>query len=281
MTVRMQQRRGTAAQWTSANPVLADGEIGVETDTLRAKIGNGSTAWTALTYFTLENGSVDTAKLVNDAVTADKIAANAVGASELADNAVTPAKLATSGRFTFPTGAANGYGFTSGASHLSGTGSPEGVVTAAPGSTWLQTDSTTDVKGWIRWIKATGTGNTGWVAGPEADTGLRDMRLAPMSNGWVTTGGDFRLRRIGNLVYFSAAWDAVSATSDSACTLPNGFRPQNVTHYGVAHFTATAASSRLLEITTSGLVKIYNRGAGMHFLQATLVTADAWPATLP
>jgi hypothetical protein len=36
---------------------------------------------------------------------------------------------------------------TNGAVHLSGTGSPEGAVTAAPGSTWLQTDATTDVKG--------------------------------------------------------------------------------------------------------------------------------------
>ena len=47
----MQQRRGTAAQWTAANPVLAAGEIGFETDTSKFKMGNGSSAWTALTYF--------------------------------------------------------------------------------------------------------------------------------------------------------------------------------------------------------------------------------------
>jgi hypothetical protein len=38
-------RRGTAAQWTSANPVLAAGEIGIETDTQRSKYGDGTTAW--------------------------------------------------------------------------------------------------------------------------------------------------------------------------------------------------------------------------------------------
>ena len=54
---------------------------------------------------------------------------------------------------------------------LSGTGTPEGVVIAAPGSTWLQTDASNDVKGWIKWMKATGTGSTGWVAGPEAGEG--------------------------------------------------------------------------------------------------------------
>ena len=51
MATRMQQRRGTAAQWTAANPVLAAGEIGFETDTNKFKMGNGTSAWTALIYF--------------------------------------------------------------------------------------------------------------------------------------------------------------------------------------------------------------------------------------
>ena len=51
MATRMQQRRGTAAQWTAANPILAAGEIGFETDTSKFKMGNGSSAWSALTYF--------------------------------------------------------------------------------------------------------------------------------------------------------------------------------------------------------------------------------------
>jgi citrate lyase gamma subunit len=51
MATRMQQRRGTAAQWTAANPILAAGEIGFETDNNRFKIGNGATAWSALDYF--------------------------------------------------------------------------------------------------------------------------------------------------------------------------------------------------------------------------------------
>jgi hypothetical protein len=50
MTARMQQRRDTAANWTSANPTLAAGEIGIETDTQKMKVGTGSTAWTSLAY---------------------------------------------------------------------------------------------------------------------------------------------------------------------------------------------------------------------------------------
>lgn len=49
---QLQQRRGTAASWTSTNPTLAAGEIGFETDTGKFKIGNGSTAWASLSYNT-------------------------------------------------------------------------------------------------------------------------------------------------------------------------------------------------------------------------------------
>lgn len=50
MAVQIQMRNGTASQWTTANPTLAVGEIGVETDTGKFKVGNGSTAWSSLTY---------------------------------------------------------------------------------------------------------------------------------------------------------------------------------------------------------------------------------------
>jgi hypothetical protein len=51
MATRMQQRRGSAAQWTAANPVLAAGEIGFETDTSKFKMGNGTSTWSQLVYF--------------------------------------------------------------------------------------------------------------------------------------------------------------------------------------------------------------------------------------
>jgi len=51
MATRMQQRRGTAAQWTTANPILAAGEIGFETDNNKFKIGDGVNHWADLSYF--------------------------------------------------------------------------------------------------------------------------------------------------------------------------------------------------------------------------------------
>lgn len=50
MATRIQFRRDTAANWTSANPTLAQGEFGLETDTDNFKIGDGTTAWNSLGY---------------------------------------------------------------------------------------------------------------------------------------------------------------------------------------------------------------------------------------
>ena len=51
MATRIQLRRGTATQWTTANTVLEAGEIGWESNTNKFKIGDGTTEWDDLTYF--------------------------------------------------------------------------------------------------------------------------------------------------------------------------------------------------------------------------------------
>lgn len=43
-------RRGTTAQWSSDNPVLASGEWGLDTTLGKVKIGDGATAWTSLQF---------------------------------------------------------------------------------------------------------------------------------------------------------------------------------------------------------------------------------------
>jgi hypothetical protein len=67
-TVRIQVRRGTASQWTSVNPILAAGELGVESDTNLFKFGNGSSTWTALSY--ANNSDVAIGEISQDAVNA-------------------------------------------------------------------------------------------------------------------------------------------------------------------------------------------------------------------
>jgi len=50
MAVKIQFRRGTASEWTSANPILSQGEAGYEFDTGRFKVGNGLSTWNSLPY---------------------------------------------------------------------------------------------------------------------------------------------------------------------------------------------------------------------------------------
>jgi hypothetical protein len=50
MTTRIKLRRDTAANWTTEDPILAEGEPGLETDTGRIKYGDGTTAWVSLDY---------------------------------------------------------------------------------------------------------------------------------------------------------------------------------------------------------------------------------------
>ena len=98
MAVQIQFRRDTAAAWTAANPTLAAGELGLETDTSYYKIGNGSTAWTSLAYGTIAgvpaSNSITTAMLQNSAVTATKLASDAVTTAKILDSNVTTAKIA-------------------------------------------------------------------------------------------------------------------------------------------------------------------------------------------
>jgi hypothetical protein len=61
MAVRIQFRRGTAAEWASANPTLAAGELGYETDTTKFKLGDGTTDWTTLSYAGVTQADIEAA----------------------------------------------------------------------------------------------------------------------------------------------------------------------------------------------------------------------------
>jgi hypothetical protein len=54
MANRIQLRRGDSSEWSNANPTLAQGEIGIELNTRRFKIGDGATPWNLLGYVTPE-----------------------------------------------------------------------------------------------------------------------------------------------------------------------------------------------------------------------------------
>jgi hypothetical protein len=82
----IQIRRDTAANWTSANPTLAQGELGAETDTDKIKIGDGSTAWASLAYLIDTSGYVTetgTQTLTNKTLGATTLSGELTGADQI------------------------------------------------------------------------------------------------------------------------------------------------------------------------------------------------------
>jgi len=59
----IQSRRGSTAQWSAANPILADGEIGYDSTTKQFKVGDGSTAWVSLAYSDISATNLTTGTL--------------------------------------------------------------------------------------------------------------------------------------------------------------------------------------------------------------------------
>jgi hypothetical protein len=92
MATRMQQRRGTASQWTSANPVLNAGEMGWESDTNKFKIGDGTNHWDDLDYFIDINSTVNPAfgtSIVFEGATADSFETTLLATDPTADRTIT------------------------------------------------------------------------------------------------------------------------------------------------------------------------------------------------
>lgn len=76
MSATIKLRRDTAANWISADPTLALGECGFETDTLKMKIGDGSTAFTALDYMSGDGVTQYTDTMAKAAAVDDAIVDN-------------------------------------------------------------------------------------------------------------------------------------------------------------------------------------------------------------
>ena len=98
MEAQIQIRRGTAAQWISANPILASGEPGLETDTHKGKIGDGVTHWNSLGY-SWQLLSVGPSGPAGGSLTGSypnpTLALNTVGAAQIIDLSVGTAELAS------------------------------------------------------------------------------------------------------------------------------------------------------------------------------------------
>ena len=182
--VKMAQRRDTAANWTSANPTLLAGEIGIESDTNKIKIGDGSTAWTSLAYRPWSQ--VSAYPLVN----ADIAAAAAIAYSKLATLTSANIVLGSSANIATST-------TVSGDISISNTG-----VTAIASGVIVNADinasaaiagskivaATTSVVGAVQLSDSTSTTSSVLAATPTAVKAAYDLAAAalPLAGGTVT-----------------------------------------------------------------------------------------------
>ena len=116
MANRIQLRRDGAQQWANINPILAQGELGIEIDTSRIKIGDGVTPWNSLRY---ERPLETESNAANTLVKRDadgNFEAGAISAT-LIGNASTATRLASSRQIQL-TGSITGSGSFDGSSNL-------------------------------------------------------------------------------------------------------------------------------------------------------------------
>ncbi len=163
---------------------------------------------------------------------------------------------------------------------ITGTGFPEGVVTAPVGSMYTDTAAT---NGAIRWIKATGSGNTGWKV-EYGDTGWRNLNATSLSNGWAYYVSYFRMRRVNQEVYLGMYLDATSATSDTvgSSLIPTGFRPSAAQTIIAAPRGIGRDQTNVVNMEPTTLyVRSRIADGNAVYIDTNYPTTDAWPATLP
>ena len=157
-----------------------------------------------------------------------------------------------------------------------GTGSPEGKVAAPVGSIYTDTAAT---NGAIRWIKSSGTGNTGWRV-QCGETGTRDV-----SNLITNASGTLTIFRTGNVVFMDAM--SVTPTDDLSSggtfinSLPSGFRPTMRRNFSLPSNPSGGTMRSAFQLP-AGSVGVWVPSIKDHYhLHLSWYTSDTWPTTLP
>ena len=159
-------------------------------------------------------------------------------------------------------------------SSFAGTGSPEGKVAAPVGSTYTDTAAT---NGAIRWIKTSGTGNTGWRV-EYGDTGWRNLSSLIPS----TWSGSIAATRTQDRVTIIGSNIRPGATGTTGILeLPAGFRPVRTTT-GAGDESGAYRSIYAFSYSPYRL-ELRNVAAANSWVNfsITYVTQDSWPASSP
>jgi len=308
MAVQIQIRNGTAAAWTSANPTLAVGEMGAETDTGRFKIGTGSTAWNSLNYSlgVASKGAYSgaTQYYVNDIVSYNNSSYICILASlgNLPTNTTYWNLLVLAGSVS-----SVGQTFTGGIVSVSGSpvtgsgtlaltvaGTSGGVPYFSSGTTWASSGALASnalvVGGGAGAAPSTVTTGTGVVTALGVNTGsagafvVNGGDLGTPSGGVVTNLTGTASININGTVgattpttgVFTTATARAAATQDSV--ILQG-RAGGTSSYGVTLTPTTLTASRTLTLPDASGTVLYSGGALGTPSSGTLTSATGLPLT--
>jgi len=174
-----------------------------------------------------------------------------------------------------------------------GTGFPEGVVTATVGKTYRDNNAT---NGAVLWIKASGTGNTGWRV-VWGDTGWRNITTNVQTSASVSivTAGALLIKRINDQVFTAMATGGerltINAIGDRVM-VPVGFEPSRGGWWPWLRWDSTAAYALKYEVdavngnrfrAASGVMNPFANATWQPLpaMTAPWQTTSAWPASLP
>ena len=160
-----------------------------------------------------------------------------------------------------------------------GTGSPQGVVSAPVGTEYTDTAGT---NGAWTWLKTSGTGNTGWTV-TYGDTGDRNISSL-LINGWAPSNSNrWTMRRMNSTVYIGGYITGPSSTSDDIMSpIPTGFYGYDATGSWREFSSSGKEGVVLVQRGSRGIITLRGATGGVNiFTSVTFTTNDAWPTTLP
>jgi hypothetical protein len=279
MAIQIQLRRGDAADWTSTNPILAEGEVGVEIDTLKLKVGNGTDNWNTLPYF----GSAGTVTSVG-ALTLGTSGTDL--SSTVANGTTTPVIT-----LNVPTASASNRGVLSSADWTTFNNKGNGTVTSVTGTSPVNssggaTPAISLASGYGDTLNPYASKTANYVlASPDGSSGVPTFRAIVASDiptlNQNTTGTAANITATSNstlttLSALSLPYSQLSGTvptwnQNTTGTASNVTGTVAIANGGSGTTTAQGAMNAFAGAVTSGS---YLRGNGTNVVMSTIQVAD-------
>lgn len=279
MAIQIQLRRGDAADWTSTNPILAEGEVGVEIDTLKLKVGNGTDNWNTLPYL-VSAGTVTSVGALTLGTSGTDLS------STVANGTTTPVIT-----LNVPTASASNRGVLSSADWTTFNNKGNGTVTSVTGTSPVNssggaTPAISLASGYGDTLNPYASKTANYVlASPDGSSGVPTFRAIVASDiptlNQNTTGTAANITATSNstlttLSALSLPYSQLSGTvptwnQNTTGTASNVTGTVAIANGGSGTTTAQGAMNAFAGAVTSGS---YLRGNGTNVVMSTIQVAD-------